>query len=478
MKPSVFVSQQRKQTRREVLKVMGLAAGAGSLGMWGCNGGPKDPPPPPPPPPPPGGSVLVRRNVMSADAASALEAYKKAVEVMMGRPESDPTSWQAQANVHLNWCPHSNAFFLPWHRAYLRYFEEICRAASGDANFALPYWDWTTHPSLPDAFWQAPLLDSTRSIEAGEPIPPQYVGQPVIDGILQITDFETFASAYVTDDCKSDPFQRSRCGSGELEAVPHNNTHNVIGGNMASYLSPLDPIFWLHHANVDRLWVEWNKNHANGDDETWRDFVFEQNFVDAAGQPQNVKVSDVFSTQALGYRYDTQPETATRSEGPPSTARVLMASEAANTGAAKAGKPLRIEVEIAPEMRERMQATVRRASATPSTLRLKVAGVATPSQALAVNLFVGGAAEPTSIDDPSFVGSFGFFPTAGEHAGHEGPTTFLFDIGDDLNQLGEGWNASQPLAIFLQPVPVVADAPPVTDEIKPTRVLLEVVENG
>jgi tyrosinase len=52
-----------------------------------------------------------------------------------------------------------------------------------------------------------------------------------------------------------------------LEGLPHNNVHNCIGGypqlgngpygNMTNFLSPVDPIFFLHHANMDRLWARW-----------------------------------------------------------------------------------------------------------------------------------------------------------------------------------------------------------------------------
>jgi tyrosinase len=42
-----------------------------------------------------------------------------------------------------------------------------------------------------------------------------------------------------------------------FESAPHNLVHNLIGGVMSDMLSPTDPIFWLHHANVDRLWVAW-----------------------------------------------------------------------------------------------------------------------------------------------------------------------------------------------------------------------------
>ena len=54
-----------------------------------------------------------------------------------------------------------------------------------------------------------------------------------------------------------------------LEGLPHNKVHNYIGGvgpvdpgpygNMTNFLSPVDPIFFLHHSNMDRLWDVWTR---------------------------------------------------------------------------------------------------------------------------------------------------------------------------------------------------------------------------
>ena len=51
--------------------------------------------------------------------------------------------------------------------------------------------------------------------------------------------------------------------------MPHNQVHNCIGGvgpldpgpygNMTNFLSPVDPIFFLHHSNMDRLWDVWTR---------------------------------------------------------------------------------------------------------------------------------------------------------------------------------------------------------------------------
>lgn len=42
----------------------------------------------------------------------------------------------------------------------------------------------------------------------------------------------------------------------------HNSGHRWIGGHMGRSASPNDPIFWLHHANVDRIWALWQEFHA------------------------------------------------------------------------------------------------------------------------------------------------------------------------------------------------------------------------
>jgi tyrosinase len=54
-----------------------------------------------------------------------------------------------------------------------------------------------------------------------------------------------------------------------LEGLPHNKVHNFIGGvgpldpgpygYMTNFLSPVDPVFFLHHANIDRLWDVWTR---------------------------------------------------------------------------------------------------------------------------------------------------------------------------------------------------------------------------
>jgi tyrosinase len=83
--------------------------------------------------------------------------------------------------------------------------------------------------------------------------------------------------------------------------------HQSIGGNMAVVdLASRDPIFFLHHANVDRLWSNWNaRGNANSTEAIWRNFAFSRNFLAGDGSPWDVRVGELNSTPALGYRYDS-----------------------------------------------------------------------------------------------------------------------------------------------------------------------------
>lgn len=152
---------------------------------------------------------------------------------------ADPNSWSYWTNIHINRCPHGIAYFLSWHRGYLYYFERQVRLVSGDSRLVLPYWDYYSYASLPAEFTNA---SSTN---------PLYVAR-LNTNVRQALTLAPFASTLVN-------FQRgqSRAFEPVLESAPHNPVHDIIGNVMATMQSPTDPIFWLHHANVDRLWAAW-----------------------------------------------------------------------------------------------------------------------------------------------------------------------------------------------------------------------------
>jgi len=91
-----------------------------------------------------------------------------------------------------------------------------------------------------------------------------------------------------------------------LEKGPHNDVHRAVGGfdssgspagDMNTSRSPADPIFYLHHAMVDRLWWEWQKGHPGKNPPNMHE-VLEPNLL-----MNEVRVSGVVDRSALPYSY-------------------------------------------------------------------------------------------------------------------------------------------------------------------------------
>jgi hypothetical protein len=291
-------------------------------------------------------SSYVRREVWGLEATTTFDpitlAYAKAVRVMQARPASDPTSWAWQAAVHgtfaanlpggnFNACQHQGWFFLSWHRMYLYFFERIVRKAvldaGGPADFALLYWNYDRpFPSntLPPAF-RAPILpDGTPN--------PLFIASPRRSAGLmaggQVPATATSSTAAMAQTAfSSQPmgtsFGGGRVGpaqfagsTGALEFTPHNVMHPTIGGPPVNpcqgglmtdpRCAALDPNFWLHHANVDRLWNHWltlGGGRANPTEAAWLDQSFV--FHDENGTQVTMSGADVVDTAAqLGYVYD------------------------------------------------------------------------------------------------------------------------------------------------------------------------------
>ena len=249
-----------------------------------------------------------------------LETYRDAVAIMQGKPNNDPSSWSSLTHIHgvnmfnYHFCPHGNWYLLPWHRAYVVTYEQIVRELTGNKDFAMPYWDWTANPKLPEQFTSAtlpnnqpnPLFVATRTWPAADPMPPDIVGPSILQSIMQETDFEFFGTTRPQgQNSLAQSWITSKTGDqGTLEATPHNLVHNNIGGFMPTPMSPTDPIFFMHHSNIDRIWDAWN--HAGNDNSTdslWTDMTFQNNFVHPDGTSWSPQVKDLQVPEDLGYSY-------------------------------------------------------------------------------------------------------------------------------------------------------------------------------
>jgi len=242
-----------------------------------------------------------RRNIGNlASNDPVLQTYREAIKMMQALPMTDGRNWRNQANIHYIHCSHGNWFILPWHRAYLLYFERICQKLTGDAQFAIPYWNWANNPAVPDVFYASGdvLNDTTKTLPQGTPIAAEFISHPVLESILEETNFQVFGSSKSTT-------QQGGGGTGLIEGTPHNNVHSTIGGDMGAFHSPLDPIFWTHHAMLDYCWVDWNLNrqNQNPDDPTWYNLHI-TDFVDENNSPVDIVVAVTPLLPIFDYQYE------------------------------------------------------------------------------------------------------------------------------------------------------------------------------
>jgi tyrosinase len=195
---------------------------------------------------------------------------------------SDPASWNYWVNVHVNYCPHGIAYFLAWHRGYLYYFEQQLRKISGNSELVLPYWSYFSNPNIPAEFT--------------DPASPLYV-ERVNTNVYGALDLTPFRPEFVN-------FQRGTSYSFEaqLEYQPHGPVHNIIGGAMVTLQSPTDPIFWLHHAEIDRLWAAWVAAGGGRKMPARTNTYWKGNFTYASGL--SIARSRCYDTTTyLGYQY-------------------------------------------------------------------------------------------------------------------------------------------------------------------------------
>lgn len=276
----------------------------------------------------------VRRNIyalaQTAEGRATIEAYRTGVKAMMAKPYSDVTSWRFQAAIHLpnpadasdfanlpvelqlyldrtNLCQHRNLRFLPWHRMYVYFFERIVRKASGKADFMLPYWNYSdssAERALPEAF-RTPATESANALFRSARAPGINTGTPLDSASVSTTSAFNETSA-APSGARPGFYQ-------EIESQPHNIIHVVVGGD-GLFSDPataaLDPIFWMHHCNIDRLWTRWNaQGRANITDGAFLGRV--HRFWDEDGNLVEMTTREVMDTVTrLDYRYDdaTAPE--------------------------------------------------------------------------------------------------------------------------------------------------------------------------
>lgn len=245
-------------------------------------------------------TTFIRKNASSPEAADDLKALQVALKKMKNMKCETPLSWYYQGATHsipdiignptkptnplcpsytdinstpLQWgwktCTHqagSEIHFLIWHRLYIAHFEKMVRKLSGKSDFALPYWDYVNvnHRIMPE-----PFRNKNMSLFTAARLPGLNNGKPIesfMDSKLDVTDlFEE---------------RVYRNFNTTIDGAPHGAMHLYIGGRFENNhmwneiyqnsdnfglmtqvdSAGFDPIFWMHHSNIDYLWQQWESS--------------------------------------------------------------------------------------------------------------------------------------------------------------------------------------------------------------------------
>jgi tyrosinase len=206
-------------------------------------------------------AARVRKDASALDQAE-IEAVRLAFRRIMERDADDPAGYFVLAGRH--WfptpteCLHHEDRFNPWHRVYVTKFEDALRSVRGAESVTLPYWDITRPP--PDFLFDPPFDSYTLPVTIHPSYPTghqttRFDSDTIADLVAAEEIPETIGYA-MTQPIWNDFISYERRG---IEAA-HDSGHGATGATMAvPDTAAFDPIFWLFHANWDRLWWQWQQ---------------------------------------------------------------------------------------------------------------------------------------------------------------------------------------------------------------------------
>ncbi len=439
--------------------------------------------------------IYVRKNANSPEAKADLEAMNIALQKMRAMDCSNPASWYYQGSIHwlpdtiknnqlcasysnmsqlkLAWdnCTHadgedSDFNFLIWHRFYILHFEDIVRELSGYKDFALPYWDYTdttdlklnrTMP-LPVRTSGNSLFEQSRfdSLNQGYMIS----GQPITDALditelMQKSYYEDFNN---TINQAPHGAMHNYIGAGNYGQMMWNPIYqdsvdsegNVLGGLMANVPSAgYDPIFWMHHSNIDRLWQQWmnmDQSHLV-DSAKVVAHPWPYTFFNAKGDTIQYTMEQVAAQMyKMNYRYTGLGTPLLASANKSTVQSAKLAPATTDTiQTMKVAKKINIQnkslvhsISLKPEKTEMLR-KIQSDVAKKTKLKVTVSFKKEPKNAYQVYLNLPKGVAP-NVKSVYFVGFMNFFG-ATHHASHSKENkianglvqkTFYFDVSDEV----------------------------------------------
>lgn len=183
---------------------------------------------------------------------------------------------QAFQMANMAWGAHG-LNFLSWHREYLAKLE--ARLILINPLVTIPYWNWAVDRTIPPQLSNPQDLAAwgiTRNFNASWLPTQAQVDFALASGVTP-PSFSTLQSA--------------------VQSI-HNGPHIAVGGTMATARSPADPLFWLHHGFIDKIWADWQRANPGAQ-------FNPLNAADTLQPPPIITrtISQVLRTTDLGYVY-------------------------------------------------------------------------------------------------------------------------------------------------------------------------------
>ncbi|KAI8816851.1 uncharacterized protein EV422DRAFT_500751 [Fimicolochytrium jonesii] len=187
--------------------------------------------------------------------------------------------WRVAAETH------GTPQFLPWHRIFISLYERaLIRHCGWDEG--IPFWDWSHDSQSPETsilwsarFYGRPTPSTPGSSPDSSPSSSHFIGasnfthlfatwpspHPIDrnwvqgpQGTLIPATFSPVELEMITGMARYGLFRSF------LETLPHNLVHSGVGGDGGDFATaPTNPIFWLHHGNIDRHWARWQHHHLH-----------------------------------------------------------------------------------------------------------------------------------------------------------------------------------------------------------------------
>ena len=430
--------------------------------------------------------------------------YARGVKALNARKLADPLAWRFYGAIHgfdrnlwrvlgylktsekmptnaqiakfWRQCQHGSWYFLPWHRGYLLALEAAIRDAvitlKGPKDWALPYWNYFgggKENQLPPAF-------ASKDWPDGKGNNPLFIPQrygPNDDGDVFVDLDQVNLDAMNDPDYTGvasggDPgfggvdtgFSHGGPVHGRLESQPHDQVHVLVGGgdpdnpNLPGLMSDpdtagLDPIFYLHHANIDRLWEVWLQgpvSQGNPTDKQWLKGPTTRVFsmpLPPKGDPWNYTPADMADLSKLNYTYDDLKKPAALAAAPSKKDIAVMTAKRPNVELVGASQqPVKVSgkemipatVQMDKKARQKMTASLSAAEGVPDRVFLNLENIRGLKDATSFQVFVNGQLAGT-------VGLFGVRKAtqADEEHGGEGLTHVLeiTKLANDLHLKGQ-----------------------------------------